>query len=149
MFGNDSPVADSPGLKAPERESSGLPTPAVTSASVKHNRVKKTLMNSSRKLLHVMLLSIFLNIHFVINCLSIYIQDLTFWGITRADCRGGMWGKMYMTKETRSIQLLKCKNYYYTSWDENLCARASLYDGVVRPRYINSLKTVVTVCSGE
>lgn len=94
-----------------------------------------------------MLLSIFLNIHFVINCLGIYflfiyIQDLTFWGITRANCRGGMWGKTYMTTETRSIQLLKCKN-------ENLCARAGLYDGIVRPKYMNSLKTVVTVCSRE
>lgn len=36
-----SPVADSPDPKVPERGSSGLPTPAVASASVEHNTVKQ------------------------------------------------------------------------------------------------------------
>lgn len=34
-----SPVAESPDLKVPEKGSSGLPTPAVASASVEHNTV--------------------------------------------------------------------------------------------------------------
>ena len=41
---------------------------------------------------------------------------------------------------------LQCKNYYTTSWDENLCTSAGLYNGIIWPKYINSPKLAIYNC---